>query len=192
MKVFLFLAAILIAAAGALWSGVYNISALDPHWDSTLQVIAIARDRSIMAHSENVKIPSLDDPKLAPKGAPEYHEMCRVCHGAPGIPAEAFAQGLYPSPADLLSGQLQKRWKENQLFWIITNGLKMTGMPAFGVTSKKDDLLAITAFLGRLPGMTPEQYKAITGATGESDDKGVHAGHSHRHGGRNSNGASTM
>lgn len=168
MNILLFLVAVLIVLAGGIWSGVYNISALSPHWEATLEVIEIARDRSIIAHSGNVRLPHLDDPKLAAKGAADFQEMCRPCHGAPGMPAEVFAQGLYPAPANLLSGDVQKEWQDNQLFWIIDNGLKMTGMPAFGPTNSKDTLFGIVAFLKQLPGMTPEQYKAIVATSGES------------------------
>ncbi len=168
MNVVLFIVAVLIALAGALWSGVYNVSALSPHWDATRQLIEIARDRSIIMHSSNIRVPPLDDPKLAAKGSTVYQDICRDCHGAPGQPSESFAQGLYPAPANLLSGDVQKEWKDNQLFWIIDNGLKMTGMPAFGPNNDRETLLGIVAFVNRLPGMTPEQFKAITGGSGEA------------------------
>ncbi|MFZ2448235.1 MAG: cytochrome c [Syntrophobacteraceae bacterium] len=182
MKIFLFLAAVVIAAAGALWSGLYNMSALEPHWDITHEIIAIARDRSITVHSANVKVPPLDDPKLSTAGVSHYAEMCRVCHGAPGVPPEGLAHGLYPAPANLLSGHAQKRWKDNELFWIVENGLKMTGMPAFGPTHNRDEMLGIVAFLKRLPGMTPEQYRVLAGGTATGGHGGGHdAPHSHPH-----------
>ncbi len=115
MKILLFLAAVVIAAAGALWSGLYNISAIEPHWDITHKIIAIARDRSITVHSANVKVPPLDDPTLMAKGASHYAEMCRICHGAPGVPADVISQGLYPAPANLLSGHVQKEWERQSV-----------------------------------------------------------------------------
>ncbi len=171
MNVLLFVVAVLIALAGGTWSGVYNVSALSPHWDVTLKIIDIARDRSIIMHSANIRVPPLDDPKLAAKGSTEYHEMCRYCHGAPGQPSEPFAQGLYPAPANLFSGDIQKQWKDNQLFWILDNGLKLTGMPAFGPSHDRETLLGMVAFVNRLPEMTPEQYKAATRTSGETSGK---------------------
>ena len=154
---------IIVAAAATvyLWQGGFDISARVPHSDVTFEAIETVRDWSIKAHSRDVNTPPLGDPSLAAAGASEYHEMCRLCHGAPGVPAEPFAQGLYPAPADLLSGSVQQEWKDNQLYWIVDNGLKMTGMPSFGVTHDRDTLIKIIAFVKKLPGMTPEQYKTL-------------------------------
>ncbi|MEM5787231.1 MAG: cytochrome c [Syntrophobacteraceae bacterium] len=172
MKFLLFVVAVLIIAAGAIWSGIYNISALDPHWEPTMQLIGLVRDRSIAAHSDDAKLPPLDDPKLLTNGAAEYRHMCRVCHGAPGASPDVLAQGLYPAPADLLSGYIQKKWNDNQLYWIIENGIKMTGMPAFSITHEREELVGLVAFLKRLPGMTPEEYRSVAGKSGEGDDHG--------------------
>ncbi|MEN6440672.1 MAG: cytochrome c [Syntrophobacter sp.] len=163
VRILIFLAAISALAFGVLWSGIYNISALDPHWETTLQLLALARDRSIAFHGSEGKTPVLADPTLPTKGASTYRESCSICHGAPGGGAEAFSQGLYPAPADLLSGHIQKKWKDNQLYWIVENGIKMTGMPAFGFTLEPGEMSGIVAFLKRLPGMKPEEYSTLSG-----------------------------
>ncbi len=146
-------------AAAAIWFGLFDVSARVPHWDITLELIEAVRDRSIIVHSREVKIPA--SLPLEAKGGQVYHEACRHCHGAPGFPAEAFAQGLYPAPADLLSGSIQKEWENQQLFWIVENGLKMTGMPAFGPSYSTEEILGVVAFLGKLPGMNVEQYHSF-------------------------------
>ncbi|MHC1725348.1 MAG: cytochrome c [Syntrophobacteraceae bacterium] len=151
------------AAGGFIWSGAFNISALVPHWDTTTEMIALVRDRSILVHSRDVTMPTIREPGLLAKGVSEYHHQCRFCHGAPGVSAETFAQGLYPAAADLLSGLVQKEWNDNHLYWIVENGLKMTGMPAFGTTHEKEEIAAIVVFLRRLPGMSPEEYNELTG-----------------------------
>jgi mono/diheme cytochrome c family protein len=177
MKAFLLLvAAALVAIAAALWTGIFNVSALVPHWGITSEIIEFARDRSVEVHSRDVRIPSLDDPKLAARGASQYHETCRICHGAPGVAAEVIAQGLYPAPADLLSGESQKELGDKQLFWIIENGLKMTGMPAFGTTYQKNELIEIAAFVKHLPAMTPQQYRAATSNSGQNTQEHNNSG----------------
>lgn len=171
MRVLLFLILVLIVAAGVvaafIWYGLFNVSARVPHAAITLDLIDAARDRSIIVHSRGIKVPPLDNPDLSAGGASLFHEECRDCHGAPGVAAESFSQGMYPAPADLLSGDIQKEWKDHQLFWIVDNGLKMTGMPAFGSTLGKDELFKVVAFLRRLPGMTPEQYQLLMGGSGD-------------------------
>jgi len=100
MKVLVTIIVFLAVAAGAgavfVWFGFFNISARVPHWDITLETIEVLRDRSIIVNSRDVKTPPLADPALVPKGAALYQETCRQCHGAPGISAHPFSQGLTP------------------------------------------------------------------------------------------------
>jgi mono/diheme cytochrome c family protein len=162
MKFIAALLIILLLIAGGVWTGIFNVSARVPHWNFTIKAIEIIRDRSIEVHSADLKLPAVNAPNPIVQGASVYQETCRECHGAPGVPAEVFAQGLYPAPADLLSGSVQKQWKENQLYWIVENGLKMTGMPAFASAYDQKELLGVVAFLGKLTGMTPEEYQGLT------------------------------
>ncbi|MFZ0928383.1 MAG: cytochrome c [Syntrophobacteraceae bacterium] len=171
MKVVVTIIVFLAVAAGAgavyVWFGFFNVSARVPHWDITLEAIEVLRDRSIIVNSRDVKTPPLADPALVPKGAALYQETCIYCHGAPGISAQPFSQGLYPAPADLLSGAIQNEWKEAQLYWIVENGLKLTGMPAFGSSYEKDEIAAMIAFVRRLPKISPGEYAQMAGSSRE-------------------------
>jgi len=166
MRIIQLVVVVLVLAAGAAWTGIYNVSARVPHWTVTREAIELVRDRSIVVQSSRVKIPPIDVAKLSVKGAATYRELCNGCHGGPGVRAEPFAQGLYPDPADLLSGLTQKEWKDHQLYWIIDNGIKMTAMPSFDAVTNEQERLEIVAFLRRLPGMTPEEYKSLTAIQG--------------------------
>jgi hypothetical protein len=45
--------------------------------------------------------------------------------------------------------------------WIIKHGVKLTGMPAWGLTHDDELLWDVVAFVRRLPKLTPEQYEAL-------------------------------
>jgi mono/diheme cytochrome c family protein len=162
--IIIFLAAVAGAGVVFIWFGFFDISARVPHWDITSEAIEVLRDRSIIVHSRGIETPALDDPALIPKGAGFYNETCRHCHAAPGTPASPFSQGLYPAPADLLGGSVQNEWNGRQLYWIVDNGIKLTGMPAFGATYEKQEIAAITAFVMRLPRISPGEYRQMAGA----------------------------
>jgi mono/diheme cytochrome c family protein len=149
--IIVFLAVVAGAGAVFVWFGFFDVSARVPHWDITVEAIEVLRDRSIIVHSRDVKAPPMADPALIPKGTALYREACLHCHGAPESPADPFAQGLYPAPADLLSGSIQNEWKDAQLYWIVQNGLKLTGMPAFGSNYEKEEIAAVIAFVRQLP-----------------------------------------
>ena len=46
-------------------------------------------------------------------------------------------------------------------FWIVKHGVKMTGMPAWGVTHDDELLWDVVAFVRKLPELTPEQYETM-------------------------------
>jgi mono/diheme cytochrome c family protein len=152
-----------------LYSGIYNISAMVPHNRITLKVISILKDNSEEHHSKDIIAPVLTDTSMINLGFAHYNEMCVTCHGAPGIVKSDIGQGLYPKPPDL--SKSAKEMPASELFWITKNGVKMTGMPAFGKTHKDDKIWAIVAFLNKLPGMTKEQYQSFENETkGENDE----------------------
>ena len=165
----------LLVAAGIvyLFSGYYDISATRPHWKTTVWIINEVRERSVEFHSKTIKPHDLKDPKLLKVGVEHYHEMCRLCHGAPGQEEEEFARGLYPKPPDLASKDVQEM-SDAEAFWILKNGIKMTGMPAFGPTHNDDDLWGIVSFWRRLPGLKPEQYKEFLVSAGVRTGKEEH------------------
>lgn len=104
--------------------------------------------------------------------------MSRLCHSAPGYSRTEIAQGLYPLPPDLTKEEFLKRRNNAELYWVIKNGIKMTGMPAFGPTHSEEELWGIVVFLKRLPNLKPEEYKAMVKAAGLDKEKEDH--HSHK------------
>jgi mono/diheme cytochrome c family protein len=173
MKIFLTLLSTLFLLIGAVaafvWWGGYNVAATVPHWDITHWFLGKVRERSIFAHSKGIIIPPLKDPKLISIGFKNYHAMCQLCHGAPGYSRTEISQGLYPSPPELTSEDVVKQRNNPQLYWVIKNGIKMTGMPAFGQTHSEDELLGIVVFVKGLPTLKPEEYNAMVKASGLSD-----------------------
>jgi mono/diheme cytochrome c family protein len=160
MAVLIGLVIAMILGAGAfIYSGIYDISATEPHWGITKALLGIARDRSVAAHSKGITVPNLEEPGLVITGFIHYHAMCRLCHGAPGFTENEFAKGLYPAPPNLAPGTVQQALGDAQLFWVIKNGLKMTGMPAFGPTHGEADLWGVVGFVKALPGLKAEDYR---------------------------------
>ncbi|MFQ5566979.1 MAG: c-type cytochrome, partial [Paracoccaceae bacterium] len=92
-------------------------------------------------------------------GANDYDSMCAACHGAPGMSPEAVGQGLNPPAPDLAEEVLEMTPAE--LFWVTKNGIKMTGMPAWGVTHDDQTIWPVVAFMTRLPGLDQAAYKEL-------------------------------
>ena len=94
-----------------------------------------------------------------------------VCHGAPGVPRGDFARRLYPSPPDLAG--VSEVYGPGELFWIVKNEMKATGMPAW--RDHDDDVLwAMVAFLLKLPAISVQGYASRLTASVNSGDHHHH------------------
>jgi len=78
---------------------------------------------------KSVPIP-VDEPNLL-AGARVYRDNCAVCHGLPGQPATAIAQGMFPKPPELLRGKGVTDDPAGETYWKVVNGIRLSGMPAF-------------------------------------------------------------
>ncbi len=164
------IALLIIGGLIYMYSGIFDISARVPHDPITLWAMNTVRDNSIKHNADNnIKTPDLNDSDLVKMGFVHYREMCVGCHGGPGIERSEIGQGLYPKAPSL--ARVANDWTPHQLFWITKNGLKMTGMPAFGPTHSDEMIWAIVAFTKKLPTLTKEQYQTFDKETqGESDE----------------------
>lgn len=184
IKVFLGLVLIaVIVGAIVMYSGVVNIAATNPHNPITAMVLSTTMDNSVRAHAKGITAPSLEDEQMIMEGFRHYREMCVGCHLAPGIDSSEIRTGLMPTPPRLQ--EAAEEWQPAELFWVIKNGVKMTGMPAWGPTHSDEKIWAIVAFLEKLPDMSAEQYEAMGKLAEQVDDD---EDGDHQHGGGHDHG----
>ncbi|MEO7149833.1 MAG: cytochrome c [Rhodanobacteraceae bacterium] len=167
----------IIAAAAFIYSGTYNIGADSPHWPVTKQLIGALRDHSIAQRDGNVTVPNLDDPALITEGAGHYAEMCVGCHMAPGMSDSELRTGLYPKPPNLAKSGIDN---PAEAFWFIKHGIKMSGMPAWGLTHDDQKIWSMVAFVRKLPSLSAEQFKQMAASAGNEEMPGAEMGdHGH-------------
>lgn len=173
---------VLVLLLTGLNFGIYNMAATDKHWAPTEKLISWVRDSSINARAKEIEIPVLDEDVMLEEGFKQYHAMCTECHLAPGKEPTAQAIGLYPQAPLFyerapVTDEGEKSFFSKRYFWVVKNGIKMTGMPAWGPTHNDETIWAITAFLQKLHGMTAAQYSALV------DTHGDDLMHDHHHDG---------
>ncbi|MCE5198655.1 MAG: cytochrome c [Armatimonadota bacterium] len=152
---------IVLIALGILfiYSGIYSVAANYPDSAPSAWVLSTTMERSVRYHAEGIKIPNLNNPKMVQAGFEHYQEDCVMCHGAPGVKVGEVSRGLNPAPPELT--EVANDWKPNELFWITRNGIRMTGMPAWGVVDSDKEIWRTVAFMQKLPSMTPSEYKKL-------------------------------
>jgi len=60
-----------------------------------------------------------------------YGIECAMCHGPDGHTPTDSGRWMYPRASDLTSPAVQQ-YSDRELFWIVKNGIRLSGMPAFG------------------------------------------------------------
>ncbi|SCC94610.1 Cytochrome c family protein (fragment) [Thiomonas sp. X19] len=154
--IFLLVETALISVMGIMfvYFGIFNISAL---WSDPAPVYAIfkaVRIHSIERRAANIRIPNgmdFHDPKLIRSGFNIYVRSCMICHGGPGLrPSNFVREGLNPRPPKF-SHRSDLQLNPQELFWVIKNGIRMTGMPAWSPSMSDDQLWALVAFMNNLP-----------------------------------------
>jgi mono/diheme cytochrome c family protein len=167
------LLAVVVAALGYVYSGAFDVAADRPHGAIAGWLMQATRDRSIAARSKDVNVPNLDAPESIAEGADEYAEMCAGCHLGPGVADNEFRKGLNPAAPELAKSEGGSPARQ---FWIVKHGIKMTAMPAWGLTHDDSTIWSIVAFLQKLPTLTPEQYAQMT-----EESESAHEEHEHMH-----------
>jgi mono/diheme cytochrome c family protein len=167
LKLLVVVVILVLAAVGFIYSGLYDVSASHPDRGLIRWALVTTQQRSVHRRAEALKgkivVPNLEDPQRIRTGLIHYHAMCTTCHGAPGVNISEIGQGLNPDPPELSD---VGRDEPEETFWVVKNGIKMTGMPAFGVTHTDDKIWDIVAFLRRMGKLSPQEYQALVQQAG--------------------------
>jgi mono/diheme cytochrome c family protein len=115
-----------------------------------------ARHLAIPANARNEHNPVTPSDQSLQEAMAHFADHCTPCHGNNGSGDTLYGKGLYPKPPDLRLAETQKL-SDTELFWIIENGIRFTGMPAFGGTHGSQDDWKLVLFIRHLPQLTMEE-----------------------------------
>ena len=153
-----------IGCAVFFFGGFYSVAGTAEDPAAVTWALTKVRTASIDRHANDSPPAAFGETAMVQAGAKAYASFgCANCHGAPGVKWLKYSEGLHPDPPDLkkVAGDLSPA----QLFWIIKNGINMTGMPSFALAGAKDEeIWQIVAFLKKLPTVSEADYKSWTAA----------------------------
>lgn len=151
--------ALAVAAGLFVYSGVYNVSARAGHLPPTAWLLHFAMRKSARTHATGIEVPQRMDERMVIRGATWFSIGCAACHGEPGNPNPPIVDNMTP-PAPRLTPLIDE-WSERELFWVVDNGIKYTGMPAWATAERPDEVWSMVAFLLELPEMDAETYRKL-------------------------------
>jgi mono/diheme cytochrome c family protein len=154
-------------------TGRFDVAATAPS-DMADRLAPWVLDKALARRAREVTDPISRDAGAARRGMAHYRANCLPCHGAPGVDPEEFQEGLNPTPPGIDAPLVQNE-SDAVLFWVIKNGIRMTGMPAFGVNHKDAEIKDIVAFVRHVPQMTDAEQDTLKTGVGlehHHDDEG--------------------
>jgi len=152
-------AAVVLAALVALALVVSRgVSARDTPGRLEMFVARRVRHLAIPRGARETTSPVPATPAAVVEGLRHFADHCASCHANDGSGDTAFGRGLYPKPPDLRLTDTQSL-SDGELFSIIENGIRFTGMPAFGDGTEKAaaDSWMLVHFVRHLPKLTPDE-----------------------------------
>ena len=119
-------------------------------------VAKTARRLSVPASERNAKNPFAPAPELLSEARAHFADHCATCHGNDGSGKTRIGQNLYPKAPDMRLPATQNL-TDGEIYYIIHNGIRLTGMPAWGTKVEDDDSWKLVLFIRHLPQLSAEE-----------------------------------
>ncbi len=149
-----------LCAGALIGTGLYDFSATNPPGRLEERLATFALNRSIEHHAPKGRNPLGDSAETATAGLVLFRTHCLDCHGAPGADPTDGGASLNPPAPGLTLPRVQAR-PDGELFWIVSRGVRMTGMPAFGPSRSEAEIWQLVAALRRLPRLTEGERRSL-------------------------------
>jgi mono/diheme cytochrome c family protein len=119
------------------------------------------RHMSIPASARDAKNPVPFSPEAWSDARAHFADHCASCHGNDGRGQTEMGRNLYPKAPDMRLNDTQNL-SDGEIYWIIENGVRLTGMPAWGDGSDNDvDTWKLVHFIRHLSHLTPDDLKEM-------------------------------
>jgi mono/diheme cytochrome c family protein len=158
---------LLIAAAGVAgvaafgWMAIRRgFSARDNPSAIETYVAKTARRLSVPASERNAKNPFAPTPEVLSEARAHFADHCATCHGNDGSGKTQIGQNLYPKTPDMRLPTTQNL-TDGEIYYVIHNGIRLTGMPAWGTEVKDEDSWKLVLFIRRLPQLTSAEEREM-------------------------------
>jgi mono/diheme cytochrome c family protein len=144
-------------AAGVLFTGLFNVAATVADAPPLRWMFVTVREGSIKLHARDIQAPPVADAAHLANGFRIYREDCTMCHTPVGRQPSPMALGFNPQAPSFEENDMTVA----QLFWAAKNGIRFTGMPAWGPSLSDQDIWDAVGFVMTLPKMSATDYDAL-------------------------------
>jgi mono/diheme cytochrome c family protein len=160
VKAFLLLSGLAIVVGGlGLWYFLSSgVSAKQQPGRIEEFVAGRARNMAIARRAQSLTNPVEYSGEIIADGRAHFADHCATCHANDGSGDTPIGRGMWPKPPDMRLDRTQNL-SDGELFWIIENGIRFTGMPAWSTGTKEGETASwhLVHFIRRLPRLTSEE-----------------------------------
>jgi mono/diheme cytochrome c family protein len=150
-----------------LWIVIYGLltfrhgfSARDNPSQQETVIARVARRLAVPAGAKRQQNPFRATPELLAEARADFADHCAICHANNGGGNTEIGQNLYPKAPDMRLPATQNL-TDGELYYTVHNGIRMTGMPAWGSGDKDDDSWKLVLFIRHLPQLTAEEEEEV-------------------------------
>ena len=141
---------VLVVAAAAAASSQFTLSALpEPGRMETHLAIKVKHYLVHRGSREGIPSEPSDLQASIKEGDRLFGTECGNCHGASGHNPTDAGRWMYPRASDLTSSDVQS-YSDREIFWIVKNGIRLSGMPAFGKVETDEHIWNLTVHVRML------------------------------------------
>ena len=161
-----FVLVVVIATAGGLIALAYfvggGVSAKPQPGGMEAFVARTVRNMAIVWHAPDQQNPVPNTEQTLAEGRAHFADHCASCHANDGSGDTEIGRGLYPRAPDMRLAATQDL-SDHQLFYIIENGIRLTGMPGWGTGTQEGEAASwqLVRFIRQLPMLTSEEIEQM-------------------------------
>jgi mono/diheme cytochrome c family protein len=162
----------IVLAAGSLFIKGKGFSARDEPTRIEAMIAMQARKLAMPGDARDRKNPVAPSPQVVEAGLAHFADHCAVCHANDGGGDTPIGRSLYPKAPDMRKAPTQEL-TDGELFYIIENGVRLTGMPAWGTGTPEGETASwhLVHFIRRMPKLTPEEIARMEEVNPKSPDE---------------------
>jgi len=120
-----------------------------------------ARAMALPAGAKDRRNPIANSSEVLAEGRAHWADHCALCHANDGSGETEMGRQMYPHAPDMRKEGTQQM-TDGELFYIIENGIRLSGMPAWGGTEHGEEgSWHLVHFIRHLPNLTPGEIKEM-------------------------------
>jgi mono/diheme cytochrome c family protein len=129
-----------------------------------------ARRMAIPADAKNKQNPIPQSDTVIAEARAHWADHCAACHANDGSGQVPMGQQMYPPAPDMRKAETQTK-TDGELFYVIENGVRLTGMPGWGGSARTtQDSWKLVRFIRHLPSLSPAEIKEMESLNPKTPD----------------------